>query len=243
MIHIAICDDDRELCHVLETQILQYGQQNHLSLDTDVFYSQREWEQALSHGEIFHLLFLDIELPDGDGVSVGHLLHDGRTYENIQIVYISFQTKYALELFKVRPLDFLVKPISKKALFSTLDTYFRLYAQSRCFFQYKSGKQMYSIEENRILYFQSVGRQVHLYTTDREIVYYGKLSEAQKQLHSKNFIPVHKSFLVNLNYVAEYHIDELLMTNHSTIPISHSMKQTVKKNMLKYQMERRQCEA
>jgi DNA-binding LytR/AlgR family response regulator len=102
---------------------------------------------------------------------------------------------------------------------------------------------MYSIEENRILYFQSVGRQVHLYTTDREIVYYGKLSEAQKQLHSKNFIPVHKSFLVNLNYVAEYHIDELLMTNHSTIPISHSMKQTVKKNMLEYQMERRQCEA
>jgi DNA-binding LytR/AlgR family response regulator len=239
MIPIAICDDDRELCQSLETLILQYGQENKISLDTDVFYSQGELEQALAHGEVFHLLFLDIELPDGDGVSIGHFLHDGREYENMQIIYISFQTKYALQLFKIRPLDFLIKPISKTELFSCLDTYFRLYARSNRFFQYKSGKQICSIEKNKILYFQSVGRQVHLHTTREEIVFYGKLSETQNQLHSRNFITVHKSFIINLDYVTEYHISELLMADHSMIPISHSMKQAVKDKMLQYQMERR----
>lgn len=63
-------------------------------------------------GTHFDLIFLDIELMNG--ITAGKKIRDELCDEKIYAVFISGKQEYAMELFDVRPLHFLVKPIEKK---------------------------------------------------------------------------------------------------------------------------------
>ena len=58
--------------------------------------------------------FLDIQLPDDSGIEIGRFLRKCSTNTNLQIIFISGNPGYAMELFKIRPMDFLIKPFSEK---------------------------------------------------------------------------------------------------------------------------------
>ena len=52
------------------------------------------------------ILFLDIELPGMNGVSVGKYIREILEDENIFLIYISSKQNYALQLFQNHPFDF-----------------------------------------------------------------------------------------------------------------------------------------
>lgn len=51
-----------------------------------------------------------------NGVEVGKKIRDQLCNETSQIVYISGKDSYAMELFDVRPLNFLIKPLQKEKI-------------------------------------------------------------------------------------------------------------------------------
>ncbi len=67
----------------------------------------------MAGGEYFGLIFLDIEMQYVNGIEAGKIIREKMKDELTKIVYISGSDNYAMELFQVRPLDFLIKPISK----------------------------------------------------------------------------------------------------------------------------------
>ena len=60
------------------------------------------------------MFFLDIEIEFMNGVQVGRFIREKLQDDNTLIVYMSSYTKYAMELFEVRPMDFLIKPLNEK---------------------------------------------------------------------------------------------------------------------------------
>ena len=59
---------------------------------------------------------LDIELISTNGIKVGKFIRDELENLEIAIVYISSKSSYAMNLFRVQPIDFLVKPIEKERI-------------------------------------------------------------------------------------------------------------------------------
>lgn len=68
------------------------------------------------------MFFLDIEIEFMNGVQVGRFIREKLQDDNTLIVYMSSYTKYAMELFEVRPMDFLIKPLNEKKIIKALET-------------------------------------------------------------------------------------------------------------------------
>ena len=237
---IGICDDDESFCTELEEQIIEYCKEIHLVIETIVFITGEELLRHIANNEGIDLLFLDIRLQKATGYEIGNKLRDNPGYETIQIVYVSIESDYAMKLFESRPLNFLIKPIKPEQLHAVLNEYKRLFDKNKSFFLYHAKKQEHHIDASRILYLESTGRTVDIVTLNGKESYRGKLSETLSQLDTTTFCTVHKSYIVNLNYIDAYHFKDIVMTDGTTIPISQSRRIEIKQVMLNRNIKKRQ---
>lgn len=58
------------------------------------------------------IVFLDINMPELDGMSLGKIL--SKLNENLKIVFITAYKEYAAEAFEIKAFDYLLKPYSEK---------------------------------------------------------------------------------------------------------------------------------
>lgn len=232
MLKIGICDDDEQFTIQLEKYVLEYAKKKSISVDTQTFLSSKKLFSSIDEDGLSDILFLDIELDDETGIDIGNRLRSDLKNEIMQIVFISANEEYALQLFNIRPMNFLVKPITFEKVAYILDEYERLFPAPNKYFTYNIRKKKYMVNENCILYFQSQGKKIQMVTKDGTEEFYGKLSDIILQLNEQVFCVVHKSFVVNLHYVIQHKSDSVIMANAVEIPISQSMKQNVKEKLL-----------
>lgn len=228
MFSVAICDDDEILCEKLESYMEEYIENN--SIVCEVYYSAEKLYDDLLTGNSFDLIFLDIE--SMNGVVLGHKIREEMKIETMHIVYISAKQEHAMELFSVRPLNFLVKPITKRDVVSNLKKAMDLLIQSREYLRFQNGNKLYRIEYGDIVYFSTEKRKIQIYTVNGFYDFYGKLHEIQKKVPS-NFIRIHKSYLVNDVYIKKWEYGSVSVGDKDMIPISPSYRKAVREILKK----------
>ena len=127
MYKIGICDDNEMFCWEMERYILDYCNMIHLEIETLIFVSGEELLEHWTTGHRLDLLLLDIELQTTNGISIGSEIRKNIESESTQIVFVSIRKDYAMQLFKIRPLDFLIKPVSYEDIAKTIDTFCTLF--------------------------------------------------------------------------------------------------------------------
>lgn len=191
----------------------------------------------MEEGAHFDLLILDIELAKINGVDVGNYIRKHNKDYMCQIIYISSKTGYALELFRIRPFDFLIKPITAGILFPCLDEYTNLFLNGDYFeFTCKGIKKR--IPVNRIMYFESNGRKIIIYCSNEKHEYYGKLSDLLEMDILMNFMMIHKSFFVNISHVADYRYETLITSDGTELSVSKPNRKEVRRLMLQYSADK-----
>ncbi|WP_182440676.1 MULTISPECIES: LytTR family DNA-binding domain-containing protein [Clostridia] len=232
MYRIAVCDDEVITCEEIETYLVRFGESADVDIAVERFYLGMDFVGRL--GEVmFDMIFLDIELPDLNGVEIGRHIRSVCQDQKTQIVYISSKTYYALELFQMRPLDFLVKPAGYESVEKVMKVFLELSNIGREVFEYQSGQNFYRVPYEEILYFSSEGRQVKLQSVGEEKypMFYGKLDQVLKQL-SRGFLMIHKSFVVNIRYIRQYNYESIVMTNGDELSISRPHRKEVRDRMM-----------
>lgn len=230
--HAIICDDEKGTCAQLEQILMDYVTVHGVKLETSVFFSGDTLIDHLDKAEAPDILFLDIELPGVNGVAVGD--HIRRILENEQLflVYISSKERYALQLFKNRPFDFLIKPLNEEKVLPVLDSICRIVGKSNREFEYQNKGSVYRIPYKDILYFQSVGRKISIATSQGMRTFYSKLADIEERLPERLFLSIHKSYLVNMNYVQEYTYECVKMVNGDILTISKANRAAVRRKIL-----------
>lgn len=228
MFRIAICDDDEVICTQIENIILNSKEKNSVELETEVFYSGEELLRFIEKEHSFDLIFLDIELRVMNGVEVGRKLREELKDEYIQIIYVSGNQSYSMELFENRPLQFLVKPILENDIVKYMKKAIELSWFNELFYEFRTGKDLYKIQCKDILYFESKNRKIWLYTVKETYEYYGKLSEIEEELSKNDFIRIHKSYLINYRFVRQSDYKTMELMNGISIAISQSYRKKVR---------------
>lgn len=228
MLNIAICDDDEQFVNSLEDLLYDYLKNNNYKADIQIFTDPDDFIKYLND-ESVDLLFLDIEFEKITGIDIGNNLRKNLHNDLIQIVFVSATESYAMQLFNIRPFDFLVKPVDYKKVNYLMEEYNRIYRVQQNFFEYHMGKQVYKIDEQAVLYFQSEGRKIKMVTSIGDKQFYGKLSEVAEKLKANSFFQVHKSYIINSRYVLEYGKEHVVMTNKERIPVSRPMREKLNK--------------
>ncbi len=226
MFQIAICNDERLFCEYIRGQILEFGERMQAEYSIQVYNTKSELMNKLKQRNRIDLLFLDIELADGNGIELGEYIRGDLQDFHMKIVYLSHEPRYAMQLFQTEPMDFLIKPIRKETLERVLQRFFRQQAGQQKVFLYKRGHGVGQIPYNSILYFQSMNHKVVIHTTEGQREFYGKLKEVEDAAPGY-FIRIHKSYLVNEHFIVRFQYEKIILQNQQILTISKSYRSAI----------------
>ena len=162
------------------------------------------------------LLFLDIHLSDISGIDLLHLL----SHQPL-VIFTTAYDKYAIEAFELRAVDYLLKPFSEERLKEAVgrarerltaneapaEGIMQLLSNWNPQKDYltripsKIGDKIYVLPDNDVVYFASEDKLVFAYLTDAKFMLNYTLEQLQNRLDPDKFFRIHRSTIVNLNYV------------------------------------------
>ena len=186
------------------------------------------------------LLFLDIQMPAGDGLQVLHKL-DHRPH----VIFTTAFDRYAVAAFEVQALDYLLKPFGAKRLGQALDRVRqhirapnaetvpdRLEAATRRHqplrrLYVRVGGRIIPVPVERILHCEARGDYVALHTGDGCYVVNASVEYLAERLSPESFVRIHRSRIVNLEAVEafERHDEKRVrarLTNGTTVVASRA---------------------
>jgi DNA-binding LytR/AlgR family response regulator len=230
---IAICDDEKTVGADLERAVMRLLDSMEIMYKIDVFFSGETLCRHMESGAHYNLIFLDIEFAKNaiNGVQVGSLIRQAYLNDMVAIVYISWEQKYAMQLFDIRPFHFLLKPLHPEKVEQVIRAYLRLNGLWTGDFNYKIGHDTHKVTIKNIVYLHSVSRKLHMYLADgRREEFYGALKDVyREQLQRFDFLFIHAAYAVNYDYIATVKYDELILTTHGTsLPISQPKRKEVR---------------
>ncbi len=147
------------------------------------------------------LLFLDIEMPQLDGLR----LLDSLTTRP-QVIITTAYRHYAVEGFDQNVLDYLVKPIALARLSKSIARYWDQAANVEAMpddpiIYVKADRMNHRLPISQILFVEGLKDYVSVYTSSRRIITKGSIGNFLPRLPSDRFMRVHKSYIVSLQYV------------------------------------------
>lgn len=234
---ITICDDSiKDLLHT-EKLLLKYKSLHpDKEFELEKFSDPSRLYQKISTGKLTDIYILDMLMPRRTGIDIGNLIRMSGC-ESV-IIYITSSEDYALDAYSVHAVRYLLKPIDENRLFEALDysfSYAKLRVDSLCLIKTKEGllQRPYS----KIEYVENAGRKLEVHMTDGEILkslFIRKSFEEETQeiAAQRNFLQIHKSFLVNLDYVKQLTPDSIIMESGKRLPVSRAKAATVKREYL-----------
>lgn len=227
MIKIAVCDDEMEICSQIEEFLKEILEEKQISYETEVFYTGESLCRKMKE-EHYALVFLDIELPNKNGVWVGSYIRETLKDEKIQIAYISSKTEYAMELFDYRPINFLVKPLNKEKIQKVIDKYYTIFEQDNHMFVYKKRGSINKVPLSDILYFENHSRKVTIVTLQGEDSFYDSMDGIYRALKEHKFLFIHKSIIVNYHHIVKFGYEQVTMANGAILSISQSRRKEIR---------------
>lgn len=226
---IAICDDEEIICNSIEKSLKGYIDKK--LVITEIYSSVENLYKDLSNGVYYDLIFLDIEFEEMNGIEAGNRIRSNLGDEKTQIIYISAYEQYAMDLFAIRPFNFIVKPISDIEIIENVEKAMKLAdANSKCY-TFHNKNSTYRIPYNDIIFFESRGRKVILHTIRTTYEVYEKLDDIEA-VAPMNFFRIHKSYLINASYVMRWQFDNVVLTNNIELSISRAYRKTVRTKIL-----------
>ncbi|WP_176891643.1 LytTR family DNA-binding domain-containing protein [Fusobacterium varium] len=154
------------------------------------------------------IIFLDINMPELDGMSLGKIL--SKLNENLKIVFITAYKEYAAEAFEIKAFDYLLKPYSEKRINEVLDNLTKERKSEHIKdisrinkVTVTSGDKMYVISINNIYYIEAGEKESMVYTKDNSYSSKIKISKWEEMLPKNKFYRTHRSYMVNLDKITE----------------------------------------
>lgn len=205
------------------------------------------------------LIFLDIQMPDLNGFEVIEEIK--KEMKMPFIVFTTAYEQFALKAFEVSATDYLLKPFTedrfKEAVNRTLsllekdklsetnaaiEALLKLYNQSKPEKQIevyplriliKANRKMLFVDTDDIYWLEASGDYIKIHVKGNNYLVNDSLNNFEKTLDPEVFIRVHRSHIVNLNFITEfkpYFNGEyiLLMANGQEVKLSRSYKDKLK---------------
>jgi DNA-binding LytR/AlgR family response regulator len=230
--NIAICDDQLDICGQLELLVEKILKNKKVKYNIDVYSSGIELCKEMSETE-YQLVFLDVEMPEKNGVEIGRYIREKLKNEKIQIAYISSKEESAMSLFELRPINFLIKPLRMEQIEKVIDKYIVVSEIHNYFFEWQKGKEHYKIPMDKINYFEISGRKIHMLAENMQDEFYGSIEEINDRLNKEKFLFIHKSTIVNYDYVKKISYEQVEMVDGRVFSISQSRRKSIKKQLEK----------
>ena len=241
MIKVAFCDDDMSVLDELKDLLDQYCTKYNQEIEYSAFYSSLELLAEIEKGVRYDILFLDIILPNENGISIAKEI---RQYDSVvKIIFLTSSSEFAVQSYTVGAYFYQMKPIWEENFFKLMNT-----AISECKKEQKNSlvlrckSGITRIDLDRLEYCEVHGRTLLFHMENGKVLECtGSMDELYRQLSKyENFVRPHRSFLINMEYILKISHKTITMENLAEIPIPHGKCSVIKNLYLEYAFHRKQ---
>lgn len=239
---ITVCDDSIKDLLDLEKRLLAYQKRYpDKPFELEKYSDPSRLFRKISDGKLTDIYILDMLMPQRTGIDLGRQIR--KTGGDNVIIYVTSSEDYALDAYDVHAARYLLKPINENRLFEALDyalSFTKAKTDPTYIVKTKNGLQ--PIACSKIEYIENAGRKLEVHLSDgsllKSLFIRTSFEEAiQELVEHKNFSQIHKSFLVNLNYVKQLAPDSVITHSGEQLPVSRAKPQTVKREYLLFVSE------
>ena len=217
MIRIAICDDSADYLHHI-SQLISAN-----VADAVCFEYANGYDLIAAHSASpFDIILLDIVMPNINGIETAGEIR--QSDKKVKIVFLTSSAEYAVESYSVKADNYLLKPVEPAALCRCIkDLVEQMLAESPSVVV----KGLYSVHRiplDTIMYLEAQNKHIIFALRDGTTV---KSTEPLHEWESKlnesvGYFRCHRSYIVNMHYIATYTHKEITMRSGCIIPISRS---------------------
>lgn len=197
MINCIIVDDEQHAIDILQHYIKQTPYLNLVASFTNPL------EALLLLGQQkMDLVFLDIQMPELSGIDFIKTIH-GKS----KVILTTAYSEFALEGYELYVVDYLMKPIRQQRFLAAVQKAIEQIgvgkdAQSHpaeddyIFVKTESKGKLLKINLADIDYIEAMKNYVVIYRSGQKIFVYTSMKELEERLPGKDFIRIHKSFII-----------------------------------------------
>ncbi|CAM1369237.1 DNA-binding response regulator [Tenacibaculum soleae] len=176
------------------------------------------------------LFFLDINMPEINGLSLAKIIN-----KKSKIIFTTAYRDYAVDGFNLNVVDYLLKPIAfdrflqatQKVLQQNITVNVSQNKEfEKDFIFVRADRKMIKINLNNILYIESLGDYLKVFTNDTTIVTRETMSNLLSKLPINQFLRIHRSYIISIQKINSY-TNEFIEISKKAIPISRSYKESV----------------
>lgn len=237
VIRSVIIDDEEPARESLKSYLCEFCP------DVEVIASAGTVESGLGiikkHAPL--LVFLDVEMPDGNGFDLLRKLHR----VDFRIIFITAFTDYAIQAIKFHAVDYLVKPVNIRELqnavekvkdeldrhifahnLEELKRYLHSPDDKIRKIVIPDVKGFVVLELPQILYCEADGYCTNFFLTDdRKITSSRNLKYYEDLLSDLGFLRVHHSYLINITHISSYlHEGVVILKGEKNVPVGNTYK-------------------
>lgn len=215
MMKAVIIDDDLEFANYLKDKIIEL---NMISMTIEIN----------NYDDVFDLYFLDIDMPDIDGIAYAKTIKN--KYPKARIVFVSYRSDLVFDAICVFPFSFVRKEFLKEELSRVIYKIHELEMQEK---KVLPIDDQISLPLNHICYIEKKGSYGHI-NTKSHVYKLRKSLYAINNLLNEHFVYINKGTIVNLQYVESYQKDEIILKDGTVLYMSRGRRNEFILSYLKY---------
>lgn len=222
MTKIAIVEDQRSEAELLKRLLSEYAEAHAREFVVEWFDDPKKFLDGFDVD--LDLVFLDIQMPNINGMDVARKIRERDS--DVNIVFVTNMIQYAVEGYSVQASDFIVKPAAPASVNRVMNR--ALAASDRnvdktVTIKNAADGRTVVVKASEIYYVEGSGHRITYHTAYGEFSDWGSMNAVAAELPSRSFARCHVSFLVNLKYVRETSKDTVIVRD-DVLPLSRTQK-------------------
>jgi len=240
MFKIGICEDNKnfsaELKSIIEKKFFHYN----IDCKISCFYSGEDLlDNILSSNEKYDIIFFDIDLPGLNGIETAREIRN--MDKNTIFVFITYLDEKVYEALDLTIFHFIRKSHFYKDINSILESLIKK-------LDYLTEKYSFPVDDTKvylklsdIIFIEVINRQVIIHTKKNTYTSnYRSLKDIPYNLKEKQFYPIYRGIIVNLNHIKDFFGNKIVLSNGDTLYVAKRRLNDFKEEFYKYISSKRE---
>ena len=225
---IAICDDEQQFLN--DFRCITDRLYRSMDILVDGFSSGRALLKQFRL-RAYDLVFLDIEMPEMDGITLAEELR--ALSEKVSIVFLTGHIEYAIRGYEVNALRYLTKPANEQQVSTVIDRVLqKLENEKQLWIKTDEGDMRLGLSD--ILFIESQNQNVVINTAADSYSVRGNMSEYEERLTPEGFFRIHRGYLAALSKVQRISGREVVMEDGTVLPVSRSKEAPLREALFSF---------
>jgi len=226
MLRCIVVDDESGAVEILERYVTE-------SPELELVGSFRDSIKALTFlaSTDVDLVFLDIDMPNLDGMHLAELIRG----KDLQVVFCTAYSEYAVESYEKNALDYLLKPIAYERFRKAVDKVLQVNKKTQAAVDaashispdgklfIKSGPKIHQLDVRDLLYMEKQGHYIVFHLPEEELLSRMNMQALLKILPGEKFFRIHRSYVIAIDKIDTIY-KHAVVVQGKRIPIGDSFR-------------------